>query len=356
MNNNLKYVSTEGIKYLGSKRKIIPYISEIVSKLDVDIFLDLFTGTTRVAQYFKQQGYSVYTNDLAFYSYIFSQCYIINNIVQSHLIDKIKYLNNLPGIDGWFTQHYAGGAKSKNGEHPIMFWQRHNTMKLDAIRAKIDDIIDDNIERSILLTSLILAMDSVDNTVGIQQAFLKNNWSKRSYNTMLMKMPSLIINNSNKIYQCFRKDACELAKSIKCDLVYLDPPYTSHNYFSYYNIWESIVLNDNPNVYGVPNKRIDVRDNHSSFNYKKTALISIENIIQQIQCKYILISYNNEGIITYNNIVDMLLKHGTVSIKSIDYKKNVMCDIGRCNLEGVRVSDKQAVRNKEFLFLLTKGA
>lgn len=69
--------TTQGIKYAGSKLKIIPYIVELLSDLkDVKKVLDGFTGTTRVAQALAQLGYDVTASDISIWSEVFANCYL----------------------------------------------------------------------------------------------------------------------------------------------------------------------------------------------------------------------------------------------------------------------------------------
>ena len=44
------------IKYLGSKRRLVPVLQRICDAAQARTALDLFTGTTRVAQAFKRAG------------------------------------------------------------------------------------------------------------------------------------------------------------------------------------------------------------------------------------------------------------------------------------------------------------
>jgi adenine-specific DNA-methyltransferase len=217
----------------------------------------------------KQSGYTVFANDIADWLKVFGECYLLNRKTASYYLPIIEHLNNLPGKYGWFSENYGGepnggSAMQKDGRKRI--WQLHNTKKLDAIRDEIDKIAKDEIEKSVLLTSLIIAMDKVDSSVGHQVSYLKK-WAPRAYNTMKMEVPRLIIDDKpHKVYQ---KDIFDLVNDIEVDLAYYDPPYGSSNelmppsrvrYASYYHIWKTICLNDKPKLVGVANRREDVGD------------------------------------------------------------------------------------------------
>ena len=136
-------METQGIKYTGSKREILPVLLRLIEPLNVKTVLDGFSGTTRVSQALKQAGYTVYANDIADWSKVFGECYLLNRKPASYYLSLIDYLNNLSGIYGWFSENYGGEpngglATQKDGRKRI--WQLHNTKKLDAIREEIDKI------------------------------------------------------------------------------------------------------------------------------------------------------------------------------------------------------------------------
>ena len=175
--------TTEGIKYAGSKLKIIPHILRMTSDLECRSVLDGFSGTTRVAQAFAQRGLQTTANDISEWSEVFATCYLLSEKEDSFYQPYIDCLNSLQGIEGWFTENYGGDE-----QHTKRPFQRHNTMKLDAMREKIEEFGLDWVDKCVLLTSLILALDSVDNTLGHYVAYLAK-WSDRSYNTMHLKLP-----------------------------------------------------------------------------------------------------------------------------------------------------------------------
>lgn len=364
-------METQGIKYTGSKREILPTLLELIKPLNVKTVLDGFSGTTRVSQALKQAGYTVFANDIADWSKVFGECYLLNRKPANYYLPIIEHLNKLPGKYGWFSENYGGepnggSAMQKDGKKRI--WQLHNTKKLDAMREEIDKIAKDKIEKSVLLTSLIIAMDKVDSSVGHQVSYLKK-WAPRAYNTMKMEVPRLIIDDKpHKVYQ---KDIFDLANDIEVDLAYYDPPYGSSNelmppsrvrYASYYHIWKTICLNDKPKLVGVANRREDVGDTIScsifeefrkNDNGQYMVIEAIERLIKNTPAKYVVLSYNNNGRATLQAIKEILKDlRKKVSIVEMDYKKNVMATITRTTNEWI--NEKNGV-NKEYLFIIHKN-
>lgn len=364
-------METQGIKYTGSKREILPVLLELIKPLNVKTILDGFSGTTRVSQALKQAGYTVYANDIADWSKVFGECYLLNRKPANYYLPIIEHLNKLPGKYGWFSENYGGepnggSAIQKDGRKRI--WQLHNTKKLDAIRDEIDKIAKDEIEKSVLLTSLIIAMDKVDSSVGHQVSYLKK-WAPRAYNIMKMEVPRLIIDD--KQHQVYQKDIFDLVNDIEVDLAYYDPPYGSSNelmppsrvrYASYYHIWKTICLNDKPKLVGAANRREDVGDTISSSIFEEfrkndkgqyIVIEALERLIKNTPAKYVVLSYNNNGRATFKAIIDILknLKK-KISIIEMDYRKNVMATITRTTNEWINGTNG---KNKEYLFLVQKN-
>jgi adenine-specific DNA-methyltransferase len=355
--------STEGIKYAGSKLKILPYILECCSDIDFQTVLDGFSGSTRVSQVFAKLGKHVTANDLSDWSRVFAECYLLNNKPSREYQELINHLNALPGSDGWFTEHYGGDPEVKTAiKKPF---QIKNTRKLDAIREEIDRLSLIGIERAVALSSLILALDSVDSTLGHYVSYLAE-WSPRSYKDLTLKVPAVFIpEGSNSVSQ---SDIFSILPSTDVDLAYLDPPYGSNNekmppsrvrYASYYHIWSTVIRNDRPQLFGKASRREDTRDTIAASLFeefrrgddgKYIALQAIEKVIKQVSARHVLLSYSSGGRATKGELYDILSTSGKVKkIMEIDYKKNVMAAMSWTN---DWVSDSGA--HKEYLFLVEK--
>lgn len=350
---------TEGIKYTGSKLKILPYIIDMMVELDVKSVLDAFSGTTRVAQALSQLGYDTDANDISVWSEVFGTCYLLSKNPDSFYIPLIEELNALPGYRGWFSENYGG-----EGEDGKMPFQMKNTMRLDAVRDKIEEYQLPWEDKCVLLTSLIYAMDAVDNTLGHYAAYL-SGWSSRSYDDMMLKLPKRYpLETHNKVT---RGDVFDAVRDYH-DLVYLDPPYGSNNekmppsrvrYAAYYHIWKTIILNDKPTVFGKARRREDSRDTVSSSVFEEfrknedghfIAMQAIKQLIEQTNAHYILLSYGSGGRATKEELNDILHSNGkVVEAREINYKKNVMSNMRWTN-EWINSDGKYT----EYLFLLEK--
>ena len=360
-NEDLFIPPTEGIKYAGSKLKIIPFILRAVSDLKgVRSVLDGFTGSTRVAQAFAQLGYDTTANDVAVWSEVFANCYLKSEQSDGYYQEILDELNALKGYDGWFTENYGGGPDDSKKPFQI-----RNTRKLDAVRNEIEKYNLPFVDKCVVLTSLIYAMDEVDSTLGHYVSYL-SEWSPRSFNEMKLKLPKRFKRTSDN--RVIRDDIFNTIKNNFCDLAYFDPPYGSNNekmppsrvrYNSYYHIWTSVILNDTPRLFGKANRREDSKDtvNPSVFeDYRKdgdgrfVAMKAMERLIKETNARYILLSYGSGGRTTKRDLSDIIAANGKlIKMFDIDYKRNVMSNMTSTN-EWTNRDEKY----KEYLFLIEK--
>ena len=355
---------TEGIKYAGSKLKLLPHILLLAQKVRPQTVFDGFSGTTRVSQAFARSGYRVIANDVAIWSSVFGDCYLLSPAPPEHYAELIGHLNSLKGNHGWFTEHYGGDANGSSTNGLKKPWQRHNTLKLDAIREEIERLSLNKHERAVALTSLIRAMDKVDSTMGHHASYL-NEWSPRSYQTIELKVPKLL--SKEREHEVHRADIFDLVSSVQADLAYYDPPYGSNNdkmppsrvrYASYYHLWSSICLFDRPELFGKANRRADTRDVTSSSVFEEfrrndagrfVVVEAIERLLRATKCRHIILSYSSGGRATAAELNDVIQSAGKlVEVVEVDYKRNVMSGM-RWTHEWVRDAEQS---NREFLFLI----
>jgi adenine-specific DNA-methyltransferase len=332
------------IKYIGSKRRLVPVLGEICHAVGACTAVDLFTGTTRVAQEFKRRGAHVTAVDTARYSEVFAQCYVEldgQNIDQSELDDALADLCARPDVDGYFTQTFCRDSR---------FFQPHNGRRIDAIREAIERDYCDSWLSPVLLTSLIEAADRVDSTTGVQMAYVKQ-WAPRSYQPLQLRAPELLAGPGRAV----RGDACEVLRELgSADLVYLDPPYNQHRYFTNYHIWETLVAGDEPEHYGVACKRADAREprTKSVFNDRRAMPDALAGMIAGLDAAVVAVSYNNEAWITIEELEAMCEARGEPAVTlAFDSKRYVGAQIGIHNPRGEKVGRVSHLRNVEYVVL-----
>lgn len=335
------------IKYLGSKRALLPAIMSVVECLAPHSALDLFTGTTRVGQALKRNGIETTVNDIASYSKIFGDCYVATDareIEEKELAEALSYLQavaNKHPHAGYVTEVFCQSAR---------YFQPKNGQRIDTIRETIESDFSGHPFYPILLTALIEAADRVDSTTGVQMAYLKK-WSARSYKDLKLRTPELLPG----IGHCQQADALSLCDgSDKYDLVYIDPPYNQHRYFTNYHIWETLVRWDKPEHYGVACKRIDSKSDttKSIYNRKREMPNAFKKNILQAPGKSVLISYNNESWVSISQIEEWVRqRYQNCLVLDFEYKRYVGAQIGIYNPDGEKVGDVSHVKNREYLII-----
>ncbi len=252
------------MNYIGSKYSLLPFLDECITEIAGErkaneTFCDLFAGTGVVGRYFKEKGYKIIANDLQYYSYVLIKHYIANHKVMHFeglrneiptLINFEKeedrgeivcnYLNNIQSVYGFVYNNFCKGNRTDNEEYRLYF-SNENGAKCDAIRTKIESWYKENkINRNeyyFLLTTLLENIDKVANTASVYGAFLKK--LKSSALKPLKMIPAQTIYNGNEHF-VYNKDANQLVREIKADILYLDPPYNQRQYSANYHVLETI--------------------------------------------------------------------------------------------------------------------
>jgi adenine-specific DNA-methyltransferase len=333
------------IKYLGSKRALIPAILDAISGLrEVRTALDLFSGTSRVGHALKRAGYAVVANDHNAYAATLARCYVEadRQDVERDAERLLRELSTLPGRAGYFTETFCVRSR---------FFQPKNGERIDAIREAIAQKGLPPVLEAVLLVSLMEAADRVDSTTGVQMAYLKS-WAARSHNELELRMPDVLPRISDAKSRALELDALSAAREVEVDVAYLDPPYNQHKYLGNYHVWESLVRWDKPEVYGVACKRIDCRERTSEFNSRVRFLEAFERVIATLRARYLVVSFNDEGFLPRQEAERILATRGPVRVLEHDYKRYVGAQIGIYNPSGQKVGKVSHLRNKEFLFVV----
>ena len=363
-------LTTEGIKYAGSKTKLIETIIDLVSRLNPSSVFDGFAGTTRVSQAFARSGYNVVCNDKAIWSRTFAECYLNSLRTDEHYQAILQHLNDLKPKHGWFSEHYGGEVGDNQSSVGLdglkKPFQMFNANKLDAIREEIDRLSLEPDEKNVAITSLILGLERVDSTLGHYVAYLKE-WSPRSFRNLHLKLPNIV--RSGKTHSVHNTDTVELTKNVNADVAYFDPPYGSNNekmppsrvrYESYYHLWKTVILNDQPAIFGAAKRRTDSSDRTCGSEFEEfrrgsngqcLVISAIDRLIKNTVSPNIVLSYSSGGRATAEELSEVLRNNGeVVEFIKISHKRNVMSYMTWTN-DWHRDSDST---NFEYLFLLKK--
>jgi len=331
------------MRYYGCKDRLLDFLATGVAETGINhgsSFCDLFSGTTTVAKHFKRKGYTVIANDMLEFSYVLARAYIKNNNYPlfkglygkvegvnrsiENISKVIEYLNYLAPIKSFVYKNYCPGG-TKKAQHQRKYFSDENGKKIDAIRTEIQEWKDGrlitNDEFYILLTSLLEAVPYVANISGNYAAYLKY-WDPRALKSLNLKVPEML--SSNRKNMAFKKDANELMKKISCDILYMDPPYNERQYASNYFMLELVAEGwfngKKPEIYGKTGMR-PYKDQKSSYCQKGYVRDSFKDLIDNADTRFMLLSYNDEGLMKREEIIDILSSRGKVKVFERDYRR-----------------------------------
>jgi adenine-specific DNA-methyltransferase len=340
------------IKYLGSKRKLVPVLVALADATGARRALDLFSGTSRVGRAWKGIGVEVTAVDTTRTAEVLARCYVATDVAAldaEGLDAAIADLDGMEGEPGYVTAVFAEQAR---------YFQPANGARIDAIRSAIAARWAGSPLEPVLLTALLEAADRVDSTTGVQMAFLKS-WAPRSHKRLTLRTPELLPGPG----WALRGDAVEIVTAGhlgRFDLAYLDPPYNQHSYPANYHVWETIVAGDEPEHYGVACKRIDTRtaEHTSAFNRRATIGPALASLLDAVDARVVALSYNDEAWVRLDDLVELCAVSGRrhVEVVAFDAPRYVGSRIGIHNPAGEKVGEVKRTRNVEYLLVASEFA
>ncbi len=354
------------MRYIGNKENIIDKIYNILLNNNVtgEKFFDFFSGTTNVARFYKDLGYTVHSSDIMYMSYCLQKAYIENNaeplfekvlqiiprccmicnLFTTPLDIVINYLNQIPDVRGFIYDNYTPDG-TKELEQPRMYFSNENGLRIDAIRQQIETWNNEGLllesEYYILISCLIETVSFYANVAGVYAAFYKK-WDPRAIKRLELR--TIKIHNNNKTNKVYNSNSLELLGNIDTDILYLDPPYNERQYLPNYHLIETIAKYDNPQIKGVTGMR-GYEDKKSTFCNTKTALRDLELVAKTAKYNFLVMSYNSEGIMPQEDIINMMSKYGLVKLEQFQYARF------KSNNNGLAKTKKHIY---EQLYILTK--
>ena len=306
-----EFVLQPMITYIGNKRKLVPWIIKTIQdEIGCDLkILDAFAGSGVVSRALMSVCSELHTNDMEYYSYVLLRCFL--ETPTSEQMERIsKHFDSIlkfPAETGYISLHYS----PKNTNEPLdgerCFYTRENAIIIDTFMKYIFQVEPDI--RHYLLGPLLIKASINVNTAGVFRGFYKKdgighfggvgeNALERILAPIQLEMP--IWSKSTCKTVCHNSDINELILSDETfDLIYLDPPYNEHPYGSNYFMLNVIALNQEPTncskISGIPKNW-----NKSVFNGRNSAHDSMVSLLENClkKARYVLISYNNEGLVT----------------------------------------------------------
>jgi adenine-specific DNA-methyltransferase len=359
------FLSTQIITYIGNKRSLIgsieSQVKEIAAKLKKEklVCADLFTGSGIVARMLKSHSSKLIVNDLENYSAVINSCYLINKKdfpqkKYDELYEEIQTRCSKHKYSGIITKNYAPKNDEEIQKGERVFYTHQNALLLDTYRRLIDELVPEEMQK-FFLAPLITEASIHVNTSGVFKGFYKDKNTgigcfgasgkdalTRILGKIELKKP--VFSNFESELELFQKDAVELAGELqKLDIAYLDPPYNQHPYGSNYFML-NLILKNKLDVEISKVSGITQGWNRSVFNKPYSALEAMEKIISALKAKFIIVSYNSEGFITFDQMSQMLKKYGKLKTVEITYN----------TFRGSRNLQNRDIHVSEYLFVLEK--
>lgn len=304
------------MRFIGSKVNLLNNIKNVIDE-NCDgineIFCDIFAGTGSVSRFFKPY-YQIISNDILYFSHILTAATIENNSIPE--FNKLKEIS----IDDPFSflesakinntnNFYVTEEYSPKGTAGRMYFTEANAERIDFIRTTIEEWKNqkyiDSYEYKYLLACLIEGIPYVSNTTGTYGAFLKT-WDKRAFKRFEMIKLAVCDNGRRNI--CYNEDSNELIKKISGDILYIDPPYNDRQYLPNYHVLETIAKNDKPSLKGITGVR-PYKNEKSNYCIKTKVKEAFDELIKNADFKHIIISYSDDGLLSVNDMIDILQKY-----------------------------------------------
>jgi len=356
------------LRFIGSKQLLLENVEDMLAKHitgSEKVFLDLFAGTNVVGNYFKKD-YTVYSNDLLYFSYVNARAIIenskellFNGLKNNEINNPFVFLQESADKLDFDGSHYYEEAYTPTGDS--MYLTVENGKRIDYIRETIESWKNDSWitdgEYFYLLSSLIEAIPFVSNTTGTYGAYLKH-WDKRAIKPLEL-VPLEVMNNQRE-NKAFNEDANELIKKLNVDIAYIDTPYNNRQYASNYHLLENVARNDKPVLKG-KTRIFDWSDLRSDYAMKRNALKAMNDLIENINATHVVLSYNDEGIIPIDELVELMKKYsvgGTADVEHINYRKyksKVPSKKDELN-ETLIYIQRNPIRKKKIVFTVPKTA
>ncbi len=350
------YLTRQLIAYIGNKRRLLKSLNGVFSHLEAEhkitTMLDPFCGSGSVSRLGKYRGYRVFANDWEEYSRIINSCHLELSPAEGEALfsslggikKTLSRLNSLAEKPEYpyFSRYYAPeNTQTADYRRERLFYTRENGLFLDRVREEIETLFPEAVcpgdpkscqAKNLLLAMLLYEAATHANTSGVFKACHKGfgghggDALTRIMAPMELEYPVLIDGIPGEVGSM---DAAAWCAGRPADLCYLDPPYNIHQYGSNYHMLNSVARWDRPEVSGelddtgvLKNKagiRQDWQETRSPFCRKHSAPAALSNLLQAVDARYIVLSYNSDGVVPFDQLMDMLSKLGRVELFAENY-------------------------------------
>jgi adenine-specific DNA-methyltransferase len=376
------YLVEQLIAYIGNKRALLPFLHEIFSRLAGDrervVFLDPFAGSGAVSRLARLMGFSVSANDWEFYSWVINSCHLgvgaseLGELFRGRgglraILAELNALPAPPPDRRYIARHYAPRVtETADWRTERLFYTTENALAIDAIRERIEEIYpgmpEEPIafkEKMVLLAPLLYEAATHTNTSGVFKACHRGfGGHGRDALTRIMariRLDPPVLVDTPAASRTFRMNAADFLAGNSADICYLDPPYATHQYGSNYFMLNTIAFWDKPSVDeergpdGRLRQKAGIRPDwtrtRSAFCSSASALSALKEVLRAADCRWLVMSYSDEGVIGLEELCETLSAEGSLSFRLRTYVK----------YPGGKQSLSRTTRNLEFALVVDRG-
>lgn len=296
------------IRYMGSKRRLMPWIHGVLEGLDFETAMDPFSGSGAVAYLIKAMGRQTVSSDFLNLSATLGKALIENNTV--HLDGPaIQCLLSTPGNVTSFIEDTFKGV----------FYNPEDLRFLDRMSWNIRQLENPH-QRALAMAVLIrsCAKRQPRGVFTISGNLSKYDDGRRDLQLSIEEHFFEQIRLFNEaVFSNGRHNRAECVDVFKVstsdiDLVYLDPPYVPRHddncYVKRYHFleglscyWQGLDIDYSTKVRKIPKR-------FTPFSYRRQAVDAFERLFKHFQNSKIVLSYGSNGYPDLDKITEILAK------------------------------------------------
>jgi adenine-specific DNA-methyltransferase len=374
------YLTEQLIAYIGNKRALLPFLHQELSRLADGgsglVFCDPFAGSGAVSRLARLMGFTVLCNDWERYCLAINGCHL--GVAAEELprlfpgrglaavLEELNALPPPPAEHAYISRHFAPrDTSAADWRTERLFYTAENAALIDSMRARIEELYpgmpgDERKarEKLVLLGPLLYEAATHTNTSGVFKACHKGFGGHggdalgRILGRIRLRPP--VLADSPFPSRVYCEDGEGFVSAHPAHICYLDPPYAAHQYGSNYFMLTTIAEWDRPPVSSERGPdgrfrekagiRADWVRTRSAFCSRLTAPAAFRSLARAADCRWLCVSYSDEGILSPEELADILAETGSLSVRATTHVK----------YPGGRQSNTRTARTVELLLVVDR--
>lgn len=297
------------LRYMGSKKRLLPWIHQVLDPLDFETALDPFSGTGGVAYLMKTMGRRVVASDFLNFASLISRATVENSDRRLEGKALKRLIDPTPPVHNFIERTFDG-----------IFYTKDDLRFLDRVYGNIQQLCDPH-EQAMAFAALFRSClkRQPRGVFTVSGDLSRYDDGRRDLKLSLEEhfleqievFNAAVFDNGRK-NSAIRSDVFDLPKRA-FDLVYLDPPYVpradDNCYVKRYHFleglscyWHGLPIDRSTKVRKIAKK-------HTPFSYRKSAVDAFERLFAQFAKSIIVLSYSSNGYPDLNELETLLRKH-----------------------------------------------